>query len=629
MLNIPEAVKQLYKEETTEQIRKNLRITFPDGQLSDDFPNGITCNNIVAESMRFTESVCSQDNFKFGTSEAPVIEFETVGVPNILGYRIQAWLEIETTTVSDDLTGDYDGEFIALADSDLGFPFYRLPLGVFTVQSCPRSHGAMTHRQTTAYGKTITSNETSIDAFTLWKLSQFYRPNNFTVGFNFFAPSFYGDSWAVAQNNYSGSGTSARETYLYTGGSFSIYFPNLGSGYALTNYPLPTYIKAYRFSGAQISGRPAETLYRLYRTADFSASAAVETIKSNIKTALETLTLSAEDWESSVDENNNTLGSIDACVDHIISACFGSENALSELLQAYVTSTSYGNDKKYVFPDGKIDRIIEATISNGFIKDIVIPDAITVIPIGYALPTGIGNVNVPGITIESELARVTLSTASQLSMPTIKLPYTLTVTREETPNNYVPWYSYYNSYSFPELFGGFFEMRGEFGKVSRAGAIVPMTINNTPTAELEQGEIEALWWDESVVNPVGAVQVSYTDSSTKEESTAVIQIGNGASVYDMTANYYFQKWGQTLDGITALIQSQFAANIAALTWTPTDATTRGLPYLEAGDWITCDTGAEDVTEVGFPILRRELTGIQSLTDTITSVAGMIIEVSNA
>lgn len=628
MLDIPEAVKQLYKEETTEQIRKNLRITFPDGQLSTEFPNGITCNNIVAESMRFTESVCSQDNFKFGTSEAPVIEFETVGVPNILGYRIQAWLEIETTTVSDDLIGDYDGEYVDLADSDLGFPFYRIPLGVFTVQSCPRSHGAMTHRQITAYGKTITSNETSIDAFTLWKLSQFYNPDNFNVGFNFFAPSFYGDSWAVAKNNYSGAGTSATETTLYTGGYFSVYFPNLGSGYALTNYPLPVYIKALRFSGTQISGS-AQTLYRLYRTADFSASASVATIKSNIKTTLEMLTISAEDWASSVDANQNTLGSVDACVDYIFNAAFGSEDALVGLLQAYVKSTSYGNDKKYVFPDGKIDRIIEATISNGFIKEIVLPDVITVMPIGYALPTGTGNVNVPGINIESELARVALSTASQLSMPTVKLPYTLKVTVQDSEYHYTEWVSYYNSYSFPEMFGGIFEMRGEFGKVSRAGAIVPITISNTPAAELDQSEIESLWWDESVVNPVGAVQVAYTDQSTKEESTAVIQIGAGASIYDMSSNYYFQKWGQTLDGITALIQSQFAENIAALTWTPTDATTRGLPYLEAGDWITCDTGAEDVTEVGFPILRRELTGIQSLTDTITSVAGMIIEVSNA
>ena len=58
MLNIPDSVKALYKQDG---VRKNFRAHFPGGELPD-----ITNDNIVMESVKFTESICSQDVFKFG-----------------------------------------------------------------------------------------------------------------------------------------------------------------------------------------------------------------------------------------------------------------------------------------------------------------------------------------------------------------------------------------------------------------------------------------------------------------------------------------------------------------------------------------------------------------------------------
>lgn len=608
MLNIPEAVKNLYKEETTEQIRKNLRITFPDGQLSDDFPNGITCANIVAESMRFTESVCSQDNFKFGTSEAPVIEFETVGVPNILGYRIQAWLEIETTTVSDDLTGDYDGEFIALADSDLGFPFYRLPLGVFTVQSCPRSHGAMTHRQITAYGFQITNNDSALDAFTLYKISQMYTASTYDVGYKFFCPALYSSRFdsryftrSLISSAIGSSGAIESATIAFHNEDMSLFTQSLAAQ--------GTRLISTRYSGG--------SLVEVVRK-NWSYSALAEKLASNIKASFEESGLDTEaDWSQSY-IGTTELGSMDAAIAALVNILLGSD---SVLFRAYIGAAGS------TFQIGKeqFDDLYEMTLPAGAGDwDVVIPYYVPALEFRFHHPLYEMNITVPASYVDgAEVAFYDVTPIEEYSidMGTISLPSTLSVDRNGTT-----YYGFYNSFSLSELFGGLFEMQGMFGKVTRSGAIIPFVLGDTALENLTQDILPSLWWDESVVNGVGSVMVTYLDADTKETFNAVVQIGDGSSVYDMSQNYYFTKWGKSLSAVTAIINGSFKDHIAALSWTPTDATVRGLPYLEAGDWVGADTGAEDITEVEFPILRRELTGIQTLTDTISSVAGQIVEV---
>ena len=155
MLNIPASVKTLFKTDGT---RKNFRVHFPNSEFPD-----ITNENIDRESVRFTESMCSQATFRFGLSEASVIEFETVGIGNMYGCIIECAYEIDTSSLSAaDLTAIQndpgDGTLVLAASSDIGFGFYRVPLGVFRVERCPRDHQSMTHRQVTAYGYPNTSS---------------------------------------------------------------------------------------------------------------------------------------------------------------------------------------------------------------------------------------------------------------------------------------------------------------------------------------------------------------------------------------------------------------------------------------------------------------------------------------
>lgn len=91
MLNIPEEVKTLF---STDGVNKNFHVHFPNGETSD-----LNNENILSESVKFTESLCSQQYFKFGLAEASQIEFTAVGIPNILGAVIDCAMEIDCTSL--------------------------------------------------------------------------------------------------------------------------------------------------------------------------------------------------------------------------------------------------------------------------------------------------------------------------------------------------------------------------------------------------------------------------------------------------------------------------------------------------------------------------------------------------
>ena len=133
MLNIPVEIKNLLKTNTA---TKNFRVTFPNGERAD-----IINDNIVFESVRFTESVMSQNKFKLGLCESPVIEFEAFGIENIKGKKIECYYEI----YCDDTVED------AVYRDDLDAYVYPIPLGVFYVDSC-KKEAKMNMRRVIAYG---------------------------------------------------------------------------------------------------------------------------------------------------------------------------------------------------------------------------------------------------------------------------------------------------------------------------------------------------------------------------------------------------------------------------------------------------------------------------------------------
>ena len=152
MLKVHSDIKALFAQPG---VRKNFRVTFPNGERAD-----IINDNIVQESVVLTESCCSETVFRFGCCERSMIEFETVGIENIRGCKIQCFLEIDTSSLSAaqlsliqiDITyyGDV-GTLVNAASSDTGYGYYRLPYGIYWVDSCPRDKSSRERRKVTAY----------------------------------------------------------------------------------------------------------------------------------------------------------------------------------------------------------------------------------------------------------------------------------------------------------------------------------------------------------------------------------------------------------------------------------------------------------------------------------------------
>lgn len=127
MIEVNEAVKKAYKDSGAQ---KEFFITSPGfGTISND--------RIIQNSVELTESICSQDNLKFGLCEASIFECQAIDIPNLSGNEI---------TVT---------QRIYLADD----VYYDIPYGKFTVESCKKDTGSNI-RTITAYSETMDNSFT-------------------------------------------------------------------------------------------------------------------------------------------------------------------------------------------------------------------------------------------------------------------------------------------------------------------------------------------------------------------------------------------------------------------------------------------------------------------------------------
>lgn len=91
MIKVPDNIKDLFRMDS---VRKNFRVHFQNGDHSD-----IINDQILFESVSLTESLCSEEGFKFGMMESPVLEFEAVGIGDITGKEISAQIEIDVSSL--------------------------------------------------------------------------------------------------------------------------------------------------------------------------------------------------------------------------------------------------------------------------------------------------------------------------------------------------------------------------------------------------------------------------------------------------------------------------------------------------------------------------------------------------
>lgn len=572
MLTIPESVKALYK---TDGVRKNFRAHFPGGEMAD-----ITNADIVRESLHFTESLCSQNNFRFGLAEASVLEFETVGVANMYGMTIQASIEIDVSSltaaqIADIQAGTWDGELVDVSESDIGCSFFRIPLGVFRVEKCPRNHGAMTHRKVTAYSAGSDLTSLLLSPVVDWQYNK---------------TSTYGTKRAYKSledfinSNLAWSDPSIVNRYTKTQVSGSLVGQQI-SGAA--------YVSGYLPTGSSLDPSKV-TISRI--TAEYRDSIAY-----------------ADDKLYSIEMGDALTRDVDAFCDEVV-ARFGG---------------TYSDEQKQRIKSLLPTPRIAGTALNGGVGGVLyvfkgdapiiyLPTSdLARIFCGYSITLHPGTPG--GQSVSYTCSQPTVYELTPFASPSIPLTVAATGT---VPVNGLKCGTYIDAFDFEKFFSGWVEILGKFARADRLGGTELLALDSTSAEAVTPGDYEDAWWDEYDVDPIGSANVAFNNTGGKNQ-TYSISIGSGASVYDMTDNAVINMLDSTMKtAVTNLIRGDFKTNAARVGFTPADLTMQGWPWLEAGDALQIT--AEDGTLVKTFALRVEMSGIQHLTSVIAAEGGKIV-----
>ena len=632
MLNIPDSVKALFKQDG---VRKNFRAHFPNGELPD-----ITNDNIVKESVNFTESICSQDVFKFGLSEASVIEFETVGVGNMYGMTMECGIEIDCSSLSaadiaDIEAGTWDGEFVPLADSDLGFPFFRVPYGVFTVDSCPRNHEAMTHRKVTAYSASYSDASYNLPWF----------PDNMLVPKLSVAPDAF-----IRQ--VTRQGLVETSTAAGTGIKYLLYDSN-GNPYSIATALIgdsrsvaPTGVAGWRacffetdLEWDEADSRAVGNDIADQLTAagyDFTYDAKKRKIYLDNRQALENAcpmlfgpSLCAAGADQVVSGGETNIYNIDNLLYwyHV-----NRKNTLYPIL----CSVSYGkavNDNAAFIG---LNMPCKYTIN---MTRLVYYTAPTESPVFRLIDSSYQTfceitptVNVPTLDANASVKFYTYTAQSfpRIPIDNMGVAYKKQIKYEKTLGSWVTRnltvYSYVDALDRIKVTNSIAELNAQFGRVNRKGEAEFIRLDASAPLAILPGEYMSLWWDEFEVEPIGTVRYGY--EADGEQVKLDYNFGNGASLYDMSDNEVFRlASGADQASVVFALYTDFVPHVDPINFVPIDFEMKGLPYLEAGDALAIT--AQDGAVVNSYALRIEISGVQALQMEIESQSGLIIDSGEA
>lgn len=639
MLNIPEEVKTLF---STDGVNKNFHVHFPNGETSD-----LNNENILSESVKFTESLCSQQYFKFGLAEASQIEFTAVGIPNILGAVIDCAMEIDCTSLGSawaeqnpiDTTLDFLEPQTCEYNSKI---YYRIPYGRFVVDSCPRNHGAMAQRKITAYSENPLDREQFIKGqFTRSKLEidllQWMDLQSLPDSEMTEVPLLSSYSTTLANIStdplnlpQTSNGSDAIMEFIGVG----LARRTLGSRYTprIVTFFNTAQNKKIAFR-ARFSPHDFDNYGVSLHNAVMASFPNTEYTYNDI--SVDTTSQSYRKMYSS----NAQMWFSTFCA--FSPSVFVEERWINSgetrAIYRYSKPIFIEADETYIFDLGSSFDFF-SKIPSGYSMDYVALYAF--IPVKWASTASVirdpgseisvqnwessapfdgqslvernGNVSVfyKQITEDSSPLKITVNS-------------TLKFSKCSGSGNY---YTYANAVSMLGILGGLMELKGEFWKIYRTGVHNFFKISDNQTLiPVSRSDWEEFWWDENDVDPIGTVNAKFSDGENSgEESLMSFSIGDGASIYTMENNVVLENSTATQDELQAVIDQYFAPNASVINFTPVDLGMRGLPYLETGDYIQLT--AEDGTTVNTYILEQTINGIQHLTADITSTNGELLEV---
>lgn len=614
MLNIPDEVKALFSSDT---VHKNFHVRFPNGECTD-----LNNENLISESVSFTESLCSQQYFKFGLAEASQLEFTAVSIPNVRGAYIEAVIEIDCTRLG--------AAWAAAHPVDASLPFltpqtcqynskmyYRVPYGLFKVDTCPRDQGAMWQRKITAYSEGIQNNKDSaLPPFEYNKLNQLlpydskYTPNAFYL---FFA--LLGTKRDVETAGWTKE-TIAKTTNPRDHVSATVDFNGGGSGYLELSF-VEEIFDTPVWDGTKRLKDNSLLYVEAAEDPDAVYSALVDEIVSHLETDFDI------DWVATLADAHLTtirefverelLGYVDEYKNFVAPHCnleYGSGGS-AQLASRIDMDSGMLNCLYYPYYGSEKEKYFYGNIrhrTGGFI--------LSANGVDVNLDTTVSSLNVYRykFTGSNPFLGVSFSFKSTLKQNMISFP---SLTKK------VQCYGFSNAFSAYDIDVGMLELFGRFLKPNRYGYQTFFEMSDNATAiPVSAADWSEFWWDETAVEAIGQVKVIYTDTNEQQQKT--FTIGTGNSVYTIENNEVLKATEMDMDAMQDILDTFFAPNASVVNFTPVELSMRGLPYLESGDYI--ELTAEDGETVETYILSQTINGIQHLTADVTSTNGALLEV---
>ena len=588
-------------------VRRNFRVIFPNGERAD-----LTGADIMQDTVELTESACSETVFRFGCCERSMITFECMGVENIQGCKIKCGLEIDTSSLSaSDLTGIQnmisagldDGELVLAASSDLGYGYYRIPYGIFWIESCPRDQSDRKRRKVTAYSADL-NRISPVERVRLATYSPGY--DNFQVepyklaaaNVGYLLPELY-DAWGFSRNTgssynyytwqqFQDGGNADSHTYSVTEGGHT-YSVTIAGTYALKDY-------SERMSGGSVceiaqlnmSGWDTDAAWSAYRK--FFADNGVSEPTVAAHTRLPRTFLQPNLGYDKADQYGNA--------DHS-PVYWLPDYGCPFFLLMYRNSSYRSNSYVRLMWDLTLTFQIDGTTV----------DTQTFFPLA-------------DLSASVYIIRSTSFNFGGQSRLTFK------ATDKYTSNN-VTYYSFVDSYAADDANSGYLELYARMVRYDRRGLPMIIRLNNGSPTSIPAANIESVWWEDAEISPINEVDWQRNDPNDSDESKTIFGTSfvgnNGKSIYKMLDNNYLLGINYVSDPVPGrffdwLPQSEFV---------PFEAVVHDMPWLQPGDAISLATKDTDVPTLSTIILTQRIRGVTSLKQEIGASGGSTFFEDNA
>lgn len=596
-------------------------------------------NNIVKESVKIDERMCSGDRLKFGLCEGASLEFQYFNFPNIRGMRIQVFLDVP-----------YESGGLTLT--------YSIPMGFYTVDQCSTqfSTGIV---KAVCYNKlrsdfldkkanTITSESLgSIDTLDIASLLRLMLAD-YRIEVNYgevepVSPSYPGDPFPII------------DQYTTCTGTKDLYMKQYGVNAPLNYYEYGA--GAWQFatvSYVQIFKSDDGPCFLDFKQGSFVA----------FERAVYELLRDSLDKAEFIDANNNPITGQQILDDICRNANFAKIVGIASDDRRYFSTIQWEFEEKNNLTHKVAGNANDALVS--------LDSAEVIFPYSY----GLVNSSQPLIVFSREVSFNGEDLGSyHVYMAYKDYRYYLDANQTLSYTEYAPvlmldewkytmnvsdlWAAYLKAdsgmgtlqvtladlpdFTLREIQSAVYETLAQYGQLDRttdlfygvelnSGSLLPQTtLYPSDTLFPNQGygnnifhpfpsEYQKLWTDSVgeqtfryLIITYKAVEYDQQGNPTEVEKTLQRTVHeHGTTNYNCSDNWLFRNLVWTAEQVGAYADAM-VAKMQNIRWFPYEMWCAGLPYIEVGDAIEI-TDKQGNTHISY-VLQRQLNGVQNLQDT--------------